>query len=460
MEKQRKLLFSNRDLLILILPLMITLSLELVVGMIDSVMVSNVEEAAVSGVSLVDSIVQLIIYIFSAMASGGAIVAGQYLGSQNSKTAKRSAEELVWLNTVIGFLIMLLMLLFSDWILQHLFGQIEAKVYYYAKRYLNAVQFSLPAIAIFEAGNAIFRTMNNSKTTMKISLLMNGMNVIGNSIFIYLCSMDTLGAAISTVISRWTAAVIVLILLLDSKRELSLERTFQHKFDWKLVKQILSMGIPNGIENGIFQFGKIAILRLVTTFGTTAITANAVVQTMASIEMIPGSAVQLATITVISRCVGLGDFEQAKYYNRKLLAISYFCVAAFSMILLLILPLILTLYNLLDETAILATSMFRWHALGGILLWPMAFNLPASLRAAGDVKFPMVASIFSMWVFRFGGAYLLAFKFGLGAIGAWISMAILDWGFRTIIFIIRWHRGKWQQMRLVSDTKKEVEEEV
>ena len=421
---------------------MVTLSLELVVGMIDSVMVSSVEKAAVSGVSLVDSIVQLIIYIFSAMASGGAIVAGQYLGGQNSKAAKRSAGELIWLNAGIGLLIMLLMVLFSDWILRHLFGQIEPEVYHYARRYMSAVQFSLPAIAIFEAGNAIFRTMNNAKMTMKISLLMNGMNVVGNSILIYLCSMDTLGAAISTVISRWTAAVIVLALLLNPKRELSLERTLRHRFNWTLVKQILSMGVPNGIENGIFQFGKIAILGLVTAFGTAAITANAVVQTMASIEMIPGSAVQLATITVVSRCVGLGDFEQAKYYNRKLLTISYICVAVFSAILLLILPLVLLLYDLSDDTAMLATAMFRWHALGGVLLWPMAFNLPASLRAAGDVKFPMAVSILSMWAFRFGGAYLLAFVFGLGAVGAWISMAILDWGFRAIVFLIRWRGGK------------------
>lgn len=433
----------------LIAPLMVTLALELVVGMIDSVMVSSVEEAAVSGVSLVDSIVQLIIYIFSAMASGGAIVAGQYLGSRNPLAAKRSAGELIWLNAGIGFVIMLIMIVFSDWMLQHLFGHIEPEVYYYARRYIGAVQFSLPAIAIFEAGNAVFRTMNDSKTTMKISLLMNGMNVVGNSILIYLCSMDTLGAAISTVISRWIAAIIVLILLLNSKRELSLERSFRHKFDWNIVKQILTMGVPNGIENGIFQFGKIAILGLVTAFGTSAITANAVVQAMASIEMIPGSAVQLATITVISKCVGTGDFAQVKYYNRKLLVTSYICIAIFSVILLLILPLILLLYNLSESTAALATSMFHWHALGAVLLWPLAFNLPASLRAAGDVRFPMAVSIFSMWVFRFGGAYLLAFVFELGAVGAWIAMAVLDWGFRTIVFGLRWFSNKWQGKRLV-----------
>lgn len=450
MEKREERLFSNKGLLALIVPLMVTLSLELVVGMIDSVMVSSVGEAAVSGVSLVDSIVQLIIYIFSAMAAGGAIVAGQHLGSRNLQTAKRSAGELMWLNSVIGFIIMLLMILSSDWILRHFFGHIEPDVYRYAGRYMTAVVLSLPAIAIFEAGNAIFRTMSNSKTPMKISLLMNAMNVAGNAILIYGCSMDTLGAAISTVIARWTAAAIVLALLLNPELPLSLERTLRHRFDGMLVRQILSMGIPNGIENGMFQFGKIAIIGLVTAFGTAAITANAVVQTVASIEMIPGSAVQLATITVVSQCIGCGDFEQAAYYNRKLLAVSYVCVAAFSAILVLSLPLILQLYNLSSETSALATSMFLWHVLGGVLLWPLAFNLPASLRASGDVNFPMAVSIFSMWVFRFGGAYLLAFTLGLGAVGTWISMAVLDWGFRSVVFLIRWRGGKWRRMRLVS----------
>lgn len=452
MDKENNKLFSDKDLFLLIAPLIVTLALNMVVGMIDSVMVSSAGEAAVSGVFLVDSIVQLIIYLFAAMASGGAIVAGQYLGSHETKKAKASAEELMWMNAGIGFAILILMLFFSDWIVRNLFGQIEPEVYHFAGRYMSAVRYSLPAIAIFEAGNAIFRTMNNSKTTMKISLLMNGMNCVGNAILIYGCSMDALGAAISTVISRWTAAGIVLVLLLQPKWELSLERTLRHRFDLRLVKQILGMGIPNGIENGIFQLGKIVILGLVTSFGTAAITANTVVQTMANVEMIPGCAIQLATITVISKCVGSGDFEQTKKYNRRLLAISYACIAVFSGILLLLLPFALNLYHLSEQTSALAASMFRWHALGGVLLFPLAFNIPSSLRAAGDVKFPMALSIFSMWVFRYGGAYLLAVVLDMGAVGAWISTAMLDWGFRSLVFLMRWHSNKWQGMRLrVSD---------
>lgn len=451
MQEQSEPLYTNRSLLNLIVPLMITVSMGLVVGMIDSVMVAGVGEAAVSGVSLVDSVVQLIIYVFSAMASGGAIVAGQYLGNRDGKTAKKAAGELVWLNAAIGLVMLAVMIFVSDWMVRHLFGKIEPQVYHYAGRYMTAVQFSLPAIAVFESGNAIFRTMNDAKTPMKISFLMNGVNVVGNYVLINVFSLDTLGVAIASVLSRWLAAVIVLVLLLNPQRELSVARTLHHRFDAAMIRKILRMGIPNGIENGFFQFGKIAILGLVTAFGTAAITANAVTQTMAGIEVIPGLAVQQAALAVIARCVGMGDYAQAKAYNRKLLTVSYVCVAVFSAVLLVVLPLVLRAYHLSDETAALATTMFRWHTVGAVLLWPAAFVVPASLRAAGDVKFPMFIAILSMWVLRFGGAYVLAYAFHMGAVGAWIAMSILDWGFRTLVFLIRWHNGKWQRMRIVSD---------
>lgn len=442
-------LYANRQLINLTIPLIISTSLSLLVGMIDSVMVAAVGEAAVSGVSLVDFVIQLMIYIFSAMAAGGAIVAGQYLGSKDMDSAHKATNELVWLNAGISLLITVLMLLLSETILNTFFGNITDEVRGHASRYMTVVILSLPAIALFESGSAIFRTMNDSNTAMKISLVMNSINCVGNAILIYGCSMGTLGAAIATFAARWAAAATVLFLLTRDTLELSIERSLKHRFSPAMVKNILSIGLPNGIENGMFQFGKIALPGLVTTFGTAAIAANSVTQVLASIQMIPGCAISLAMTTVISRCVGSGDYNQTRYYNRKLLAISYICEAIVTGILLLALPYIIALYNLSDEANALTVSMFHWHALGGALLWPMAFNLPAALRAAGDVRFPMVISICSMWVFRYGGAYVLAYHFDLGAVGAWISMTMLDWGFRTIIYLLRWHSGKWQTKRVV-----------
>lgn len=448
-EQIQKGLFSNKDLYGLIIPLILELALKLIVGLIDSIMVSSVGEAAVSGVSLVDSVMQLLIYVFAALASGGAIVAGQYLGAKNEKEAGRAAGELMWLNVLLSVGIFLVMLLSGDWILNHVFGTIAEDVYANARQYFYIVILTIPAIGMFEAGTSIFRTMNDAKTTMKVSILMNLLNGMGNALFIYGCGLGTAGAALGTLISRWMAAAIITILLLNPERKLHIEKNWKHRFDLKLSKSILAMGIPNGVENGIFQLGKIMILGLVGIFGTSAITANAVTQTMASMEMIPGNAVQLAIVTIIARCVGAKEYEQAEYYNRKLLKISYLAGLIWSGVLLVSLPGILNLYHLSEETASLTVSMFLWHMAGAVLIWPLSFDLPASLRAAGDVKFPMVVSICSMWILRFGGAYLMAVVCKLGAAGIWIAMAIGDWGFRAVMYCIRWHSGKWKQAQIV-----------
>lgn len=440
--------FTNRDLYNLIVPIIISLALQLIVGMIDSIMVASVSEEAVSGVSLVDSLMQFIIYIFSALATGGAVVAGQYLGAKNIKKANQASEELLWLNVGISIIITIVMLLTSNWILHTVFGDITDVVLHYASRYFYVVICSIPFIAIFEASTSIFRTMRDSSTTMKVSLFMNVLNGIGNAILIYGFHLDTAGAAISTLFSRIVASILCMFLLQKSKKEIRLKVSLKHKFDFSMWKNIMYMGVPGGIENGIFQLGKIVILSLVTTFGTYAISANAITQTMAGIQMIPASAIQLATIPVIAHCIGTKDFQQVQYYNRKLLRISYITLAIWTIILAMCLPFVIFLYHVSDTTATLVYALCVIHAVGGITLWPTAFNLPAALRACGDVKFPMYISIFSMWTFRYGGAYIFANTFQFGVVGVWFAMAFLDWGFRSICFIYRWKKGKWKQKAL------------
>lgn len=450
-QSPKNLIYSNGDLLRLVVPLMIELALQLVVGLLDSIMVSSVGESAVSGVSLVDSVMQLLIYIFSALAAGGAIVAGQFLGAGRKQDANRAAGELVWLNALLSLGIMALMLALGDWLLAHLFGRIDAAVHFHARRYLFTVLFSIPAIGVYEACASIFRTMSDSKTTMKLSLMMNFINCAGNAALIYGCSMGARGAALSTVVSRWLAAVLAVALLLNSRRELHLQRTLRHRFDGLLTRKILQMGVPNGVENGIFQLGKILLLGLITTFGTSAITANAVSQTLSSLEVIPGSAIQLAMVSVISHCVGARDYEQVRYYNRKLIRLAYVAIAVWSALLLSSLPLLLSIYHLTAETSRLMLSLFLCHTLGAVLIWPLAFDLPAALRASGDVRFTMVVSVTSMWVFRLGGAYLLSRALGLGPLGVWISMAFLDWGFRAVVYLARWRSGKWKTKGILMD---------
>jgi len=321
-------LFDNKALLALIIPLVIEQLLAVLVGMADSIMIASVGEAAVSGVSLVDQIMVLLINVFAALATGGAVVAGQYLGQKNQKEACKSATQLVWFITLCSVVITLLVYAGKYFILHGIFGKIEADVMGHANTYLMIVTASIPFMALYNGGAAIFRAMGNSKVSMQVSIIMNIINVGGNAILIYGFHRGTEGVAIPTLVSRMVAAVIIIVLLCNPNQLLHIERTFRYKFNWQMVKKILSIGVPNGLENSMFQLGKILVLSLVSTFGTYAIAANAVGNAIALFQILPGMAISLAVTTVIARCVGAGDYEQVKYYNRKLMVITYVCMAA------------------------------------------------------------------------------------------------------------------------------------
>ncbi len=443
-----KKLFNRKELLKLIFPLMVELAFTLLVGMIDTVMVSSVGEAAVSGVSLIDTVFQLLIYIFAAFATGGAVVAGQYLGAGKKEEARTTSGQLVWFSGLVSIGIMGFIYLIRKFLLTVVFGAITPGVYRCANNYLLIVALSIPALSVYESGAAIFRTMGNSKITMYLSAMMNLINICGNAVFIYLLKFGTVGAAAATVVSRYAAAVVIICLLLQKKSVLHLEKTLHYKLDGIQIRKILSIGVPNGIENGLFQAGKIILASLVAGFGTSAITANAICQTVASIQVIPGSAMQLAVTTVIARCIGAKDEEQARYYNRVLLLMSYIALFVFCGMMWLALPVILKWYHLSQTTAGLTSRMVLVHTTGAVLIWPLAFVLSASMRAAGDVRFAMIISIISMWVFRIGAAYLFAGTLGIGALGIWLAM-VCDWMFRAVVFSIRWLSGKWKEYRMV-----------
>ena len=447
-NKDLKRIFSGKDLAKLIFPLVIELMLTLLVGMIDSVMVSSAGEAAVSGVSLVDTVFQLLIYIFSAFGTGGAVAAGQYLGAGQKDHAKETARQLVWFSALSSIVIMGLVYLIRGFLLGHVYGAITQEVRWNANRYLMIVGLSIPALSIYESGAAIFRTMGNSKITMMLSAIMNIVNICGNALLIYVSKMGTAGAATATVVARYTAAVIMIMLLLRTNQPLYLQRTLKYIPDGNKIKRILQIGVPNGIENGLFQVGKIILAGLFTRFGTSAITANAVCLTISGIQVIPGSAISLAATTVIARCVGAGDEKQVRFYNRLLLDISYVSMIVFCGVFWFGLPAILPLYHLSGQTAVLAKKMILVHTLGAIVIWPLTFVLPSSMRAAGDVRFAMITSVVSMFVFRLGAAYLFALTFGMGALGIWYAM-LCDWGFRAIVFSLRWISGGWKNKSII-----------
>ena len=436
-------LFDNKALTALIIPLIVEQLLAVLVGMADSIMVANVGEAAVSGVSLVDNIMVLLINIFAALATGGAVVAGQYLGQKREKDACIAAKQLIWFIFLCSVGITAIVYLGRNFILHSVFGAIDADVMSSANTYLMIVTASIPLIALYNGGAAIFRAMGNSKVSMQVSIVMNVINVAGNAILIYGFHRGTEGVAIPTWVSRMVAAILILGLLCNQTRVLHLEKTLRYHLNGSMVKRILNIGVPNGLENSMFQLGKILVLSLVSTFGTSAIAANAVSNAVALFQILPGMAISLAVTTVISRCVGAGDYEQAKYYTRKLLKITYCCMAVTVALIFAVLPLIMKVYNLSAGTSAESEKILLFHGCSAILVWPIAFNLPAVFRASGDVRYSMITSIVSMWIFRIAFSYILGKYMGIGVFGVWIAM-IIDWCFRAILFVYRYFSGKWQ----------------
>ncbi|MDF2673228.1 MAG: efflux family protein [Clostridiales bacterium] len=446
-ELKKKYLFTNKSLKKLIIPLMLEQLLAVTVGMADSVMVASVGESAVSAVSLVDTVNILLLNIFAALATGGAVVAGQYIGQKRKDMACKAGEQLLVLITFISIIIMVLMYMGRGFILNVVFGKIDADVAAYANTYMLIVFASIPFIAMYNSGAALFRAMGNSKITMITSIIMNVINVVGNAICIYGFHMEVEGVAIPTLVSRAVAAVVILTLLRNKSLTIHFGRPFNYRFNKDMIGKILHLGIPNGIENSMFQLGKILLLSIVAGFGTASITANAVANTISAFEILPSAAIGLGLITVVSRCVGAGDYEQARYYTKKLLKYAYVALIFLNAAIILVLPFLISIYNLSTETAAMAKQVIIFHGVNACIFWPLSFTLPNTLRASNDVHFTMIVGVGSMWIFRIGFGILLAKYMGLGMFGVWVAM-IFDWIIRGLLFIIRYKGRRWEIMRI------------
>lgn len=435
-------LFDNRDLRRLIVPLIIEQILAVTVGMVDTMMVSSVGEAATSGVSLVDMINTLLINVFAAVSTGGAVVTSQYLGQKNQKKACESAVQLLLVSGIFAVLIMAAAIGFRHGILHLLYGRIEAGVMRNALIYLVISAVSYPFLAIYNSCAALFRSMGNSQISMQVSIVMNVINVAGDALLIFGFHMGTAGAAFASLIARMTACVILVWRLYNPKLEIHLKG---ERLCWNrvLVRRILHIGIPGGVENSIFQLGRVLVVGMIALFGTTQIAANAVANNLDALGVLPAQAMNLAMITVIGQCVGAGNYEQTEYYVKKLMKLTYLVNACGCILVLAAMPLILQLYGLSRETLTLAAILAWIHDGFAIVFWPAAFTLTNALRAADDVKYPMCVSIISMIAVRMGAGYVLAVYYGQGAIGIWTAM-VLDWIVRVVFIAARYRSGKWK----------------
>lgn len=444
LSQPRMRLFDNAALFHLILPLIIEQFLTIAVGMVDSVMVSSVGEAAVSAVSLVDTVNVLIVNLFTALATGGAVVAGQYLGREDSDNADKAGNQLLLFTGAAAIIVMLLIYAGKNLLLDVVFGHLAPDVHGYCNTYLMIVSASIPFIALYNSGAALFRVMGNSQVSMIVSIIMNTVNIAGNALLIYGLRMGVAGAAIPTLISRILAAILILVFLRRPGQSIRLRIPFDFHFNRNMVLRILRLGVPSGLENSMFQLGKIVLLSLVATFGTSSIAANAVGNSVSAFQSLAGMAMSMAMVAVISRCVGAGDEEQIRYYIRKLMLICYVVMLAANAMLFLLLPLILRAYNLSAETMTMARQVLMLHGSFCCLIWPLSFTLPNALRAANDVRFSMIVSVASMWLFRVICGVLFATALGMGMFGTWVAM-IVDWVIRSVFFVHRIRTGGWKR---------------
>lgn len=436
--------FSDRDLRRLIVPLVIEQLLAITVGLFDSVMVSHVGEAAISAVSLVDTVNVLLVNAFAALATGGAVIAGQYLGRRETVKAGHSGAQLLLFMGEASLLIMVLFYLAKGFVLGVVFGRVEPDVAAYANTYYIIVEASIPFLAIYSAGAALFRVMGNSKISMWVSLLMNLINVAGNALLIFGFRMGVEGVAIPTLVSRAVGAVMMVVLLRRPGLPLRVEK-FTLRHDRYVVKNILRFGVPNGLESSMFQLGKILLLSTVAVLGTASVAANAMGNTICTFQCVPGNALGLAMVTVVSRCVGAGNYEKARFYTKKLMKATYFFMWGSIALVLALLPLIMRLYNVSDQAAEYARQIIWMHGIAAAVLWPASFTLPQALRAAGDTRFTMVVSTASMWTLRVGLGVLLGRFWGFGVLGIWMAM-FADWALRVSFFLPRFLGHKWETM--------------
>ena len=447
MEQQQHM-FTNRMIRNLLIPVVLEQLLNSIMGTADTMMVSNVGSAAISAVSLVDSINVLVIQAFSALAAGGAIVCAQYIGQRNKEKANESARQVLFIITAISVAVSLICLVFQKPLLSLIFGSVEADVMRASETYFFYTALSFPFIAAYDSAASIFRAQDNTRGPMLISMISNVMNIAGNAVMIWGFHMGVAGAALSTLISRIFCAVVVLIQLRKDRQEIVVRDYIRIRPNWSMIKRILGIGIPSGVENSMFQLGKLAIQSTVSTLGTAAIAAQAMTNILETLNGIAAIGVGVGLMTIVGQCIGAGRQDEAVYYIKKLCIIAEVIIIVSCLGVFALTKPITILGGMEKESADMCFHMVMWITIVKPIAWIMAFIPGYGLRAAGDVKFSMITSCCTMWACRFCLCVFLIRRLGFGPMGVWIGM-FADWTLRSIIFTWRFHSRKWLQHKVI-----------
>lgn len=447
MDEQMEL-FSNKALKEMIVPLFLEQLLIMLVGLADTLVVSYAGEAAVSGVSLVNQFNTIFIYLFTALASGGAVVISQYIGRKAMDAAGESASQLLLFSVIFSALVSALVLIGNEGMLRLMFGKVESDVMQACITYLRISAYSYPALAVYNAGAALFRSMGKTGVTMYLSVASNIINVIGNLIGVFVLHAGVAGVAWPSLIARTFSAGVITVLCFRRKNDVFYAEKWIFQWNGELMRNILRIAIPNGLENGVFQLVKVALSSMVALFGTYQIAANGVAQSIWSLAALAGVAMGPVFITVIGQCMGNRDIQAAEVYFQKLTKITLVLSSVWNLLIFLLTPLFMRFYALEPDTKQLVIWLVLIHNLFNAIAYPFSGALSNGLRAAGDVKFTMYVSVISTIAVRLLLSWLLGVILQMGVIGIAIAM-VSDWIIRAIIFFWRQKSGKWKTFQVI-----------
>ena len=447
MDEQMEL-FSNKALKEMIVPLFLEQLLIMLVGLADTLVVSYAGEAAVSGVSLVNQFNTIFIYLFTALASGGAVVISQYIGRKAMDAAGESASQLLLFSVIFSALVSALVLIGNEGMLRLMFGKVESDVMQACITYLRISAYSYPALAVYNAGAALFRSKGKTSVTMYLSVASNIINVIGNLIGVFVLHAGVAGVAWPSLIARTFSAGVITVLCFRRKNDVFYAEKWIFQWNGELMRNILRIAIPNGLENGVFQLVKVALSSMVALFGTYQIAANGVAQSIWSLAALAGVAMGPVFITVIGQCMGNRDIQAAEVYFQKLTKITLVLSSVWNLLIFLLTPLFMRFYALEPDTKQLVIWLVLIHNLFNAIAYPFSGALSNGLRAAGDVKFTMYVSVISTIAVRLLLSWLLGVILQMGVIGIAIAM-VSDWIIRAIIFFWRQKSGKWKTFQVI-----------
>lgn len=451
-EVGRKPLFQQKQVYEIIIPLILEQVFMAAIGMFDVIMVSGIGEEAISAVSLVDFISQLVTSVLTALSTGGAIVCSQFIGRDNRRDAEEAVQHLLMLVVLSGLIVMAVALLGNRWLLEVIYGKIDGNVMGKARIYFALSGMSYPFVALFCCSAAVMRTLGYTKLSFHTSLVMNLMNIVMNALFIFGFHWGVFGAGLASMLSRMIISLVLFYMIFHTQNMLNIQAPSQWRLRRYTTRSILSFAIPTSLESSVFYIGRLLVQGVVTGFGTSAIAANAVALTVTEFLHMPGAGIGIGMITIVGRCIGAEEKQQARAYAKQLIVLTYLiqgicCVGSMA----LAVP-ITGWYHLTEQTKELAVVMLLTHGVACTVFWPMGFTTANALKAAGDVKFTMMMSIASMWCFRVGGSYFFVQLFpDLGVLNVWAAM-YCDWIARALICFWRYRKDTWLDKKIQGHT--------